>query len=169
MSKLKPGIKPDNAWDDAHALMSWEPQSIDSEVLKRAREIERRYLTSWWDATIAAAAEIQSCNILLSENFNTAWSSAKSVSTTPSCRGSKIFQAPIQFRRRVHGMDIAAGRRGFIPDREIRVCPPRRWSKPTRCRRKNVPARCDRLPIAAAPARSSGGSRHPCRWRRRSS
>jgi predicted nucleic acid-binding protein len=67
--KLKPGTKSDDAWDDVLALMSWEPQPIDCEVLKLAREIERRYLTSWWDATIIAAAEMQSCAILLSEDF----------------------------------------------------------------------------------------------------
>jgi predicted nucleic acid-binding protein len=67
--KLKPGIEADDAWDDVRALMAWEPQPIDCEVLKMAREIERRYLTSWWDSTIIAAAEIQSCTRLLSEDF----------------------------------------------------------------------------------------------------
>jgi len=67
--KLKPGLKADDAWDDVQALMSWLPQPIDREVLNRAREIERRYRTSWWDATIVAAAQSQSCAILLSEDF----------------------------------------------------------------------------------------------------
>jgi len=67
--KLRPGVKAEDAWDDVQALMSWEPQSIDVEVLERAREIERRYRTSWWDATIVAAAHAQSCKVLLSEDF----------------------------------------------------------------------------------------------------
>jgi predicted nucleic acid-binding protein len=67
--KLKPGIMADDAWDDVRALMSWEPQPIDCAVLELAREIERRYLTRWWDATIIAAAEIQGCTTLLSEEF----------------------------------------------------------------------------------------------------
>lgn len=67
--KLKPGIRADDAWDDVQALMSWEPQALDGEVLERAREIERRYRTSWWDATIVAAAHMQSCKVLLSEDF----------------------------------------------------------------------------------------------------
>ena len=29
--------------------LAWNPQSIDAEVLTRAREIERRHLLSWWD------------------------------------------------------------------------------------------------------------------------
>jgi predicted nucleic acid-binding protein len=67
--KLKPGVRTEDAWDDVQALMSWEPQALDGEVLKRAREIERRYRTSWWDATIVAAAHAQSCTVLLSEDF----------------------------------------------------------------------------------------------------
>ncbi len=67
--KLKPGVKAEDAWDDVQALMSWEPQPIDVEVLQRARDIERRYRTSWWDATIVAAAQAQSCTVLLSEDF----------------------------------------------------------------------------------------------------
>jgi predicted nucleic acid-binding protein len=67
--KLKPGVEAEDAWDDVQALMSWEPQPIDREVLERAREIERRYRTSWWDATVIAAAQTQSCTLLLSEDF----------------------------------------------------------------------------------------------------
>ena len=67
--KLKPGLDADDAWDDVQALMSWDPQPIDGELLKLARQIERRYITSWWDAMIVAASEIQSCTILLSEDF----------------------------------------------------------------------------------------------------
>jgi hypothetical protein len=59
----------DDAWDDVKALMSWEPQATDAAVLNRAREIELRYRTSWWDATIVAAAQAQNCAILLSEDF----------------------------------------------------------------------------------------------------
>jgi predicted nucleic acid-binding protein len=67
--KLKPGVRAEDAWDDVQALMSWEPQPLDGEVLERAREIERRYRTSWWDATIVAAAQLQSCTVLLTEDF----------------------------------------------------------------------------------------------------
>jgi predicted nucleic acid-binding protein len=67
--KLKPGLSADTAWDDIDALMAWNPQPIDRAVLTRAREIERRYRTSWWDATIVAAAHAQGCRILLSEDF----------------------------------------------------------------------------------------------------
>jgi predicted nucleic acid-binding protein len=67
--KLSPGLAADDAWDDVQAFLSWNPQPIDAEVLTRAREIERRYQTNWWDAAIVAAAQLQGCNILLSEDF----------------------------------------------------------------------------------------------------
>jgi len=67
--KLKPCVRAEDAWDDVQALMSWEPQPLDGEVLERAREVERRYRTSWWDATIVAAAQSQSCAVLLTDDF----------------------------------------------------------------------------------------------------
>jgi len=67
--KLKPGIAPDDAWDDVQALMAWDPQQIDRELLSLAREVERRYRISWWDSLIVAAAQLQSCAVLLSEDL----------------------------------------------------------------------------------------------------
>jgi predicted nucleic acid-binding protein len=67
--KLKPGIAPDDAWDDVQSLMSWEPQQIDRELLSLAREVERRYRVSWWDSMIIAAAQLQNCTVLLSEDL----------------------------------------------------------------------------------------------------
>jgi predicted nucleic acid-binding protein len=67
--KLKPGLKPDDAWDDVQALMAWEPQQIDRELLLAARDVERRYRLSWWDSMVVAAAQLQSCDVLLSEDL----------------------------------------------------------------------------------------------------
>jgi predicted nucleic acid-binding protein len=67
--KLRPAIDVEKAWDDVLALMAWNVQPIDHEILIAAREIERRYGTSWWDATIVAAAQAQRCTTLLSEDF----------------------------------------------------------------------------------------------------
>jgi predicted nucleic acid-binding protein len=67
--KLNPRIDHEDAWDDVLTLMSWNPQPIDQAILVAAREIERRYRTSFWDATIVAAAQAQRCNVLLSEDF----------------------------------------------------------------------------------------------------
>ena len=62
-------IDPDAAWRHVVDLMSWNPQPTDRALLESAREIERRYRTSWYDATIIAAAQRQRCKILLSEDF----------------------------------------------------------------------------------------------------
>ena len=67
--KLKPAIEPDDAWEDVLLLMAWNPQPIDQGIVIAAREIERCYHTSWWDAIIVAAAQAQRCNVLLSEDF----------------------------------------------------------------------------------------------------
>jgi len=67
--KLKPGIAPDDAWDDVQSLLAWDPRQIDRELLSLAREMERRYLVSWWDSMIVAAAQLQSCAVLLSEDL----------------------------------------------------------------------------------------------------
>lgn len=67
--KLKPGLQPDEAWDDVRALLAWEPQEIDGSLLLRAHGIERRYRLSWWDSMIVAAAQAQDCALLLTEDL----------------------------------------------------------------------------------------------------
>lgn len=67
--KLKPGLPPEEAWSDVRSLLTWEPRPIDSEVTLAAREIERRYRLSWWDATIVATAQLQGCKVLLTEDL----------------------------------------------------------------------------------------------------
>jgi predicted nucleic acid-binding protein len=67
--KLRPVIDSETAWEDVRTLMAWNPQPLDSDLLQGAREIERRYRTSWWDALIVAAAQAQRCHTLLSEDF----------------------------------------------------------------------------------------------------
>lgn len=67
--KLRPGMDAAAAWDDVEALMAWEPQPIDRPLMLRAREIASRYGLAWWDAMIVAAAELQDCDVLLSEDL----------------------------------------------------------------------------------------------------
>jgi predicted nucleic acid-binding protein len=67
--KLKPGMSQDDAWDDVTALFAWEPQAVNRSVIARAREVEKRYRLSWWDAMIVAAAQLQNCALLLSEDL----------------------------------------------------------------------------------------------------
>lgn len=67
--KLDPGLTADEAWEDVTALFAWEPQEIGRSVLTRGREIAQRYSLNWWDALIVAAAQIQNCSMLLSEDL----------------------------------------------------------------------------------------------------
>jgi len=67
--KLDPGLSPDDAWDDVTALFAWDPQPIDRELFARARQVEARYRLSWWDSMIVAAAQLQSCSLLVTEDL----------------------------------------------------------------------------------------------------
>ena len=67
--KLRRRLDREVAWGHVRDLMAWEPQETSRELLRAAREIEQRYATSWWDAMIVAAARLQDCSILLSEDF----------------------------------------------------------------------------------------------------
>jgi predicted nucleic acid-binding protein len=59
----------ESAWDDVLELLEWNPQEIDAEVLTRAHEIESRFQLSWWDCLIVAAAQAQTCTLLLTEDL----------------------------------------------------------------------------------------------------
>jgi predicted nucleic acid-binding protein len=59
----------DLAWDDVSRYLAWSPQQTDEALLRRAREVERRYKLAWWDATVVAAAQMQDCLILLSDEL----------------------------------------------------------------------------------------------------
>jgi predicted nucleic acid-binding protein len=67
--KLAHALQPDEAWDIVHALMAWEPQPVDRDLLVCAREIEQRYRIGWWDSLIVGAAQLQDCTALLSEDL----------------------------------------------------------------------------------------------------
>lgn len=67
--KLKPGLAPEEAWDDVKNLLAWKPQEINRDLLVQAREVERRYRLSWWDSMIVAAAQLQHCTLLLTEDL----------------------------------------------------------------------------------------------------
>ena len=68
--KLKPAIPADIAWNDVKSLLAWQPQVIDSVLMQRAREIEQRFRLSWWDSMVVAAAQLQDCAVLLTEDMH---------------------------------------------------------------------------------------------------
>ena len=67
--KLQPGLRPDDAWDDVTTLLTWQPQDIDEALLRRGREIEQRHRLSWWDSLVVSAAQLQGCELILTEDL----------------------------------------------------------------------------------------------------
>jgi predicted nucleic acid-binding protein len=67
--KIKPAVPPADAWDDVKNLIAWNPQAMDLELLHRGREVEQLYRLSWWDSLIVAAAQLQNCVLLLTEDL----------------------------------------------------------------------------------------------------
>jgi len=65
----KLGLPADNAWHYLERYFSWNPYPVDEVLLRRAREIEQRYRLSWWDSMIVAAAQLQDCVLLLTEDL----------------------------------------------------------------------------------------------------
>ncbi len=65
----KLGIPADRAWVYAERFFAWKPHPVDEVLLRRARETELRFRLSWWDSMIVAAAQLQDCVLLLSEDF----------------------------------------------------------------------------------------------------
>jgi predicted nucleic acid-binding protein len=57
------------AWHQVERYLTWKPHPVDDTLLRRAREIEQRYRLSWWDSMIVAAAQLQDCVLLLTEDL----------------------------------------------------------------------------------------------------
>ncbi len=62
-------VPADAAWDDVRALFAWQPQPSDEALLRRAREVEERWRLPWWDSLVVAAAQLQECDLLLTEDL----------------------------------------------------------------------------------------------------
>jgi predicted nucleic acid-binding protein len=68
--KLRPTMAREDAWRYILSLMTWDPCPVDAEMARHAREIELRYRLSWWDSLIVAAAQLQGCGLLLTEDLD---------------------------------------------------------------------------------------------------
>ena len=67
--KLAPQISSEDAWKDIKAFSTWQPCQIDFLLIECARNIEQRWQLNWWDSMIVAAAQVQGCAILLTEDL----------------------------------------------------------------------------------------------------
>jgi predicted nucleic acid-binding protein len=68
-AKLSPGLDQEAARRDVRALGAWQPLAVNSRVLEGAWALQDRCRLPWWDALIAAAAQLLECRYLLSEAF----------------------------------------------------------------------------------------------------
>ena len=59
----------DKAWEQVVALYEWKPRAVDIEVLEGGRRVQSRYGLSWWDSLVVAAAHVEGCAMLLSEDL----------------------------------------------------------------------------------------------------
>ena len=59
----------DTAWDEVKRYLAWTPMPTDEALLRGAREVERRYKLSWWNSLAVAAAQLQDCAVLASEDL----------------------------------------------------------------------------------------------------
>ena len=50
-------------------LATWQPVAVDLAMLNRAWVLQDRFLLSWWDALIIAAAQTCECKVLLTEDL----------------------------------------------------------------------------------------------------
>lgn len=68
-AKLDPGLDKELARRDVRGLLAWQPLAVERRVIESAWHLMDRYLLGWWDALIAAAAQVAGCRYLLSEDF----------------------------------------------------------------------------------------------------
>lgn len=97
---LTSGVKPEEAWNEVRLLLAWAPLPADRELLLLSREIENRFHTSWWDSMIVAAAHMQSCTILLSEDFQDGMVfdriTVRNPFRTKVAEASPVYDAPLK-------------------------------------------------------------------------
>ncbi|MYF28742.1 MAG: PIN domain-containing protein [Gammaproteobacteria bacterium] len=67
--KVQPPTADPEAREIVRDLASWQPIAIDLAIMERAWVNQQRYLLSWWDALIVAAAQSSGCIALLTEDL----------------------------------------------------------------------------------------------------
>lgn len=60
----------DEAWAGVARYLAWQPLPIDEALMLHAREVEQRWRLSWWDSMVVAAAQLQDCALLLTEDLH---------------------------------------------------------------------------------------------------
>lgn len=63
------GGAPEQLWERVEKYFAWRPHPVDEPLLRHARAIEQRWRISWWDSMVVAAAQLQYCAVLLTEDL----------------------------------------------------------------------------------------------------
>lgn len=88
------GADPDELWTRVSRYFAWNPHPVDEAVLRRAREIGQRYRLSWWDSLIVAAAQLQECSLLLTEDLQDGAAFGDVIARSPFTLEARQPQAP---------------------------------------------------------------------------
>jgi predicted nucleic acid-binding protein len=67
--RLSPGLSRDEARTDVRNLITWNPVGVDGLLIESAWSVQDRFMLSWWDALIVAAAQRSDCGFLLTEDL----------------------------------------------------------------------------------------------------
>ena len=57
------------AWEDVTTYLAWDPLPVDTLLMSEARVVQQRHRLSWWDSMVVAAAHLQGCVLLLTEDL----------------------------------------------------------------------------------------------------
>lgn len=97
-------VAPAVAWLEAERYFAWDPCPVDETLLRRAREVELRYKLSWWDSMIVAAAQLQDCVLLLTEDLQDG--AAFGAVTARSPFTLQVSEAAAAYRVERHGAPL---------------------------------------------------------------
>jgi predicted nucleic acid-binding protein len=67
--RSRPSFTAEEAWQRVSRYFEWDPLPADEKLMRRATEVEARWRISWWDSMVVAAAQLQDCEILLTEDL----------------------------------------------------------------------------------------------------
>jgi predicted nucleic acid-binding protein len=67
--KSGPRLPAQEAWMQVAKYFAWAPHPVDETLFRQAREVEQRWRISWWDSMVVAAAQLQDCTLLLTEDL----------------------------------------------------------------------------------------------------
>ena len=111
--KMRHEISAEGAWNEVNALLDWNPQRLDGHLLLQAREIDQRYRISWWDSLIVAAAQVQECSVLLTEDLQDGMRFGNVVVQNP-------FSMKVREPTAIYAADLQLSLRDRRPERRLK-------------------------------------------------